>query len=503
MEATPSLTVLLVLSGFLLYLKFKRSSLHTIPAMGPSGALSSYRGALDYLRNAPKIIQAGYNKHKSIFRVPYLDKWVVVLCSPELINDLRKARDEDLSAAHGFGATLAVNYTLGAGFVSNPYHVRVIQSSLTRSIAARFADIHDEIVTAFQDEIGTRLPVNPDSPWIPLPALKTVLRIVSRTSNRLFVGVELCRNTDYRDLNIEFAEDVMKRARLINLFPNVLKPLVGPMLSPLPRGMARAKKHLVAMIETRLKIEDEYGTDWEGRPNDLISWLLEHATAEERTVNNLIQRILMINFVAIHTTANSFTQALYHLAAAPEYVAPLREEIEAALGEDGWTKAAMGKCVKLDSFLRESQRFNGVSAINMNRMVMNPTGFTFSDGTHLPYGSFIAAATYATHHDDAHYADAETFDGFRFARLRGEGGGADSAKFGMVTPDAEFLSFGLGKHACPGRFFAVTELKVMLAHILQNYDVKLEQEGVRPHSEWFGTTCGANRSAKILFRKRT
>ncbi|KAJ7871868.1 cytochrome P450 [Mycena olivaceomarginata] len=508
MEATPSSTTVLALSVgivVLLYLKFKRSSaqLHTIPTMGPSGPLSSYRGALNYLRNAPKIIQTGYYKHKSIFRVPYLDKWVVVLSSPELINDLRKARDDDLSAAHGFAATLAVSYTLGAGFVTNPYHVRVIQSSLTRSINARFADIHDEIVTAFQNEI-----LNPDSDfdtsnWVAVPALKTVLRIVSCTSNRLFVGVELCRNTDYRDLNIEFAEDVMKSAKVINLFPNVLKPLVGPMFSPLPRGMARAKKHLVPMIEERLKVEEEYGKDWEGRPNDLISWLLEHATGEERTVSNLIQRILMINFVAIHTTANSFTQALYHLAAAPEYVAPLREELEAALLDDGWSKAAMGKCVKLDSFLRESQRFNGVSAINMNRMVTNPAGFTFSDGTHLPRGSFIAAATYATHHDDAHYANADMFDGFRFVSMGGGEGGTESAKFGMVTPDPAFLSFGLGKHACPGRFFAVTELKVMLAHILQNYDVKLEREGVLPPSEWFGTTCGANRSANVLFKKRT
>jgi hypothetical protein len=60
--------------------------------------------------------------------------------------------------------------------------------------------------------------------------------------------------------------------------------------------------------------------------------------------------------------SQSFTQALYHLAAAPEYVAPLREELEAALLDVGWSKAAMGKCVKLDSFLRESQRFTGSSA---------------------------------------------------------------------------------------------------------------------------------------------
>jgi hypothetical protein len=32
------------------------------------------------------------------------------------------------------------------------------------------------------------------------------------------------RNTDYSDLNIEFAEDVINCARVINLFPNVLKP---------------------------------------------------------------------------------------------------------------------------------------------------------------------------------------------------------------------------------------------------------------------------------------
>ena len=39
---------------------------------------------------------------------------------------------------------------------------------------------------------------------------------------------------------------------------------------------------------------------------------------------------------------------------------PLREEDEAVTAADGWTKAAMGKMRKLDSFLKESQRFNGI-----------------------------------------------------------------------------------------------------------------------------------------------
>jgi hypothetical protein len=53
-----------------------------------------------------------------------------------------------------------------------------------------------------------------------------------------------------------------------------------------------------------------------------------------------------------------------------------------------------------------------------------------------------------------------------------------------------------------GRFFAATELKTMLAHILINYDVKAETEGVRPPDEWLGVSTFPNRQGKIFIRKR-
>ena len=53
---------------------------------------------------------------------------------------------------------------------------------------------------------------------------------------------------------------------------------------------------------------------------------------------------------------------MYHLAAEPDkYVAPLREEVERVIDEEGWTKGAMTKLWKLDSFMKESQRFNGIN----------------------------------------------------------------------------------------------------------------------------------------------
>ena len=40
---------------------------------------------------------------------------------------------------------------------------------------------------------------------------------------------------------------------------------------------------------------------------------------------------------------------------------PMREEVEAVLADEGgWSKAALQKMRKVDSFLKESQRFHGI-----------------------------------------------------------------------------------------------------------------------------------------------
>ena len=52
----------------------------------------------------------------------------------------------------------------------------------------------------------------------------------------------------------------------------------------------------------------------------------------------------------------AFTTAFYHLLSNPEYIEPLRHDVETAVAEEGWSKAAMDKMLKVDSFIRESQR---------------------------------------------------------------------------------------------------------------------------------------------------
>ncbi len=70
---------------------------------------------------------------------------------------------------------------------------------------------------------------------------------------------------------------------------------------------------------------------------------------------------------------------------------------------------------------------------------------TLSDGTRIPKGTFVNAPAYAMHHDDAHLEHADTFDPFRFARMRSVEG--QSAKHQLTSTSPEYIPFGHGQHA--------------------------------------------------------
>jgi len=101
---------------------------------------------------------------------------------------------------------------------------------------------------------------------------------------------------------------------------------------------------------------------------------------------------------------------------------------------------------------------------------------------------------------DEYYPDALVFKPWRFYDMQPEE--KEDVKYLLATPTKEYLSFGYGKHACPGRFFAAVQMKAAVAHIVTHYDVKLETPGQIPPSRWHATTLVPNRIAKVLFRIR-
>ncbi|KAN0100067.1 hypothetical protein V8E55_000051 [Tylopilus felleus] len=145
------------------------------------------------------------------------------------------------------------------------------------------------------------------------------------------------------------------------------------------------------------------------------------------TVESLAKRVLTVNTAAIHTSAN-----------------PLREEVEAIVEEEGWSRTSLSKMRKVDSFLRKSIRLDGIVS-------------------QLPPSTCPLVTAYMRD---------------------------------MIVPRRLLLMI------IPGCFFAGLELKTMLAHIVMTYYVKLEEHMPRPQSLRIASSIAADPTANVMFRKR-
>jgi len=273
--------------------------------------------------------------------------------------------------------------------------------------------------------------------------------------------------------------------------------LIGPLLSK-QRYYTHASTNILRDEIRRRQINlEKHGAGWAEKPNDFLMWLIESAplACDQDTV----VRILEVEFAAIHSSSLTFTHALLHLVAHPEFVTPLREEVECIIKEEGWTKMSMQKMRKVDSFLKESARLNPLGLMSVGRVALKD--FAWSDGTKVPKGTVLAVSTYSAHMDDANHTNPEKFDPFRFSNMRDADG--EGTKHQMVATSEDYLPFGLGRHACPGRFFAANEIKAMLCYVLMNYDIMLPGGSTtRPVNRYFGGSVMPSKGDEVLVRKR-
>lgn len=155
--------------------------------------------------------------------------------------------------------------------------------------------------------------------------------------------------------------------------------------------------------------------------------------------------------------------------------------------------------------VRESQRLNTLSTVATSRKVVAPGGVETPSGVHLPYGATLVNYSLPIFHDPDLYPSPYDFQPFRFAetrqKLEAEGKRVEAAQQAWATTSETYTSFGHGRHACPGRFFASTDLKLLLGHVIVNYDFEMKQ-GERPANVWFGLNKLPPMKATVKIRRR-
>lgn len=457
---------------------------------------SSEKRRLAYLGGAKALYTQGYQKfQEGVFRITTSRTSPVVVVSPKFLPELKKIPDTVLSFDAAVSETMEAKYTRIP--TSVPIIAHTIKTSLTPSLGKLNPSIQDEV----QEALSLELPSG--SAWEELDINHALLRIVAMVSGRVFIGAENCRKEEYIEPAINYTVDVMAAQRAVQSLRPWLRPFLAnrlPQVQRLDRRIEELRQFLEPVIAARK------GPDGESY-NDMLSWLVkELPNFTDYNSQNIPKVQLGLSFAAIHTTALTATNAFYDIVALPGFGEELREEAKRALAEhDGvFTSGALQSMKKMDSFLKETLRLYPASMASFQRKVLKP--FTLSNGQLIPAGVTLEVPAVAVNHDSSVFPGPDRFDALRFYHIREKarerGAVEEAAHNQFVSVSQSSLTFGYGRHACPGRFFAANEIKMILANALLAYDFRMPDGGTEryPNRE-FAHMSIPDVTKKIMCRK--
>jgi cytochrome P450 len=205
-----------------------------------------------------------------------------------------------------------------------------------------------------------------------------------------------------------------------------------------------------------------------GRPgDDLLGMMLAARDESGRELEpaELADQILTFLLAGHETSALTLLFALHLLDRHPE--ARARAEAEADALDGPPDVESLPRLPWIRAVIDESLRLYPPAWM----LSREPRVDTTVGGHPVAAGTFVGVAVHALHRDPRHWPDPDRFDPGRF--LGGDG---------LRAARGTYLPFGLGPRMCIGSRFALLELVLLLAGLLREVRVTLEQPTLPPLS---------------------
>jgi cytochrome P450 len=306
-------------------------------------------------------------------------------------------------------------------------------------------------------------------------------RLVDRWQSQQADALEM--NSEMTDLTLEimartfFGADLSGQTKSLGEAVAVLseyatreigKPFSLPNWVPLPsiRRKVQAVRFLNetidGMIQQRRNSPDDRG--------DLLSMLLQ-ATDEEGDGRGMtdeqVRHEAMTLFMAGHdTTAGTLPWVWYLLAKHPETEARVLEELDRVLAGRTPQAEDLPQLPYTQMVIKETLRLYPQAYVLFARVASEDLEL---GGYQIPRGSRLYPSPYVIHHDPRWYPDPERFDPERFSPERFE-----------QLPACAWIPFGAGARACVGQAFAMLEMTLIVATVLQRVRLALAPDQVDP-----------------------
>ena len=281
---------------------------------------------------------------------------LLIILPAKLIDEIKSLPETTVSTARELYRRAAGKYSkMGTNSVAA---IKALKVDLSRDINT-ISTIEEETIYSLFKVIGIC------EDWTAVPVYQSINRIIALVSGRIFVGLPLSRTEDWVQIAINWANDVFALLTRTARYPVWLRSIIIPYLSDtkkVTQHRVQAKRFFEPTFTEQIqaKLDGTLSQYVESRQPTLSTWMLKYVADRHMNVESLVRHQLGISWASIHTSTGALVHTIFDLAARPEYQQPIRDELEAVLRESNGNlgKAELKRLNKMDSFFKESQRYN-------------------------------------------------------------------------------------------------------------------------------------------------
>ncbi|KAE8153594.1 cytochrome P450 [Aspergillus avenaceus] len=246
-------------------------------------------------------------------------------------------------------------------------------------------------------------------------------------------------------------------------YPLIFKILFTFVPKAFLEAKARQDEHAEITVQKRLRNASAHNRD------DLMDSMLRHRGEKDGlTDEELAANANILIIAGSETTATLLSGVTYWLLRTPETMTKVVNEVRSVMGADAdiTFSSVTAKLPYMMACLEEALRMYPPVPTGLRRMTLEPT---YISGYEIPAGTQVSVHQSAAYWSSINFHDPEHFHPERWLPEAKSDPASPffSDKRGVLQP------FSTGPRNCIGRNLAFAEMRVILARVLWNFDLKL------------------------------
>lgn len=401
--------------------------------------------SLKFMKNCNHLFEEMHSKYGDVYYNHFMQNKAIHLLSPDGNEFVLLDRDKNFSSRKAWSFSLKKLFPNGLMLRDGDehrYHRRLMGApfkakALEGYVENMNADIHSSIgAWGLQKD------------FLFYPAIKDLTLSLAA---KIFIGETLTDEAQH--VNKAFVDMVTASMVLVR------KPMFGNKYQKGLEGRAYLEHYFGSRVAIKQRSDD----------TDMFAEI-SRAQSDEGdgfSKQDIIDHIIFLMMAAHDTTTSSLSSVCFALAKNPQWQDRIREEIHSH-GSSTLLYADMPAFDSAGLVLKEALRLYPPLPI-IPREAINDCEF---DGYTINKGDQVIVSPSFTHRMPEFWTNPEQFDPERFSKDRGEDRKHKHA----------WIPFGGGAHKCLGIRFAELQIKLVLFHVLKEYQIEVESGYQMPYA---------------------